>query len=78
LSELFAPGREILLAESTEAVVEILLGVADEERRAIGSRLRERVLAEHSSERRAAQLEAYLLEDDRASPHADPEMSARQ
>jgi spore maturation protein CgeB len=56
----FAPGREILLPESTGEVVEILRGTHPDERRAMGSAARARVLAEHTAEHRAAELEALL------------------
>jgi spore maturation protein CgeB len=57
---LFEPGREILLPRSTEEVIEILTGTHDDDRRAIGAALRERILRDHTSERRAEELEEYL------------------
>jgi spore maturation protein CgeB len=60
IDELFTPGEEILLPRSTEEVVGIITETPDEERRAIGDRLRSRILAEHTAERRAAELEALL------------------
>lgn len=60
IDQLFTPGKEILIPESTEEVVEILDGWHDDDRRALGAAFRARVLAEHTSERRAEELEGYL------------------
>jgi spore maturation protein CgeB len=60
IDELFEPGREILLPGSTEEVLTLLDEVHDDDRRSIGAAARERVLREHSCERRAEQLEALL------------------
>ncbi len=57
LDELFVPGREILLA-STPADVHAALDLTDAELQAIGAAARERALAEHSCEVRAAELVA--------------------
>ena len=62
IDELFVPGREILLPRSTEEVVEILETTSDEERRAIGDAFQARILADHTSDRRAEELERYLTE----------------
>lgn len=60
IDQLFRPGEEIMLPRSTEEVVQILESTTDEERRAIGSALRERILREHAADQRAEQLERYL------------------
>jgi spore maturation protein CgeB len=62
LATFFQPGREILLAATPEEVGTILRGLPDAERRRIGRRARERVLAEHTAAHRAAALEGYLRE----------------
>jgi spore maturation protein CgeB len=62
LEEFFTPGSEILLAQSADEVLAYLEDLDESERRAIGARARGRVLAEHSAERRAATLEAYVAE----------------
>jgi spore maturation protein CgeB len=62
LETFFEPGREILIAESSEEVLGWLRGMRDEERLAIGARARARVLAEHTAAHRAAELETYALE----------------
>jgi spore maturation protein CgeB len=56
----FTPGREILLPESTEEVIEILRTTPDDARRAIGLAARERILAEHTAAHRAEELEALV------------------
>lgn len=60
IEDFFTPGREILLPEETEETVEILTRTHDDDRRALGAAARERVLAEHTSARRAAELEEAL------------------
>ncbi len=59
LETFFEPGKEILLAESTEAAIEALKAPAAELAK-IGEAARKRTLAEHTSEVRARQmLEAF-------------------
>ena len=60
IEDFFTPGREILLPADAHDVVEILRGTHPDDRRAIGAAARQRVLAEHTSERRAAELEQLL------------------
>jgi spore maturation protein CgeB len=55
LAEFFEPGREILLAETTEDA-EAALALSAEEVGRIAVAARERTLAEHTAERRARQL----------------------
>jgi spore maturation protein CgeB len=62
LSSLFKPNEEILIAESSADVLRFLRKIDDEERRAIGSRARERVLHEHTAAHRAREVEAYVAE----------------
>ncbi|HKO57496.1 MAG TPA: glycosyltransferase [Thermoanaerobaculia bacterium] len=62
LDTLFTPGREILIARSSEEVLRLLSEVDDEERAAIGERARERVLREHTAAHRAQELESYVAE----------------
>ncbi len=57
LTSIFAEGSEILLADSADDVLRILREVGEDEARAIGAAARSRVLAEHTAERRAEQLE---------------------
>jgi spore maturation protein CgeB len=60
LDHFFTPGTEILLPESTEEVVEILRSTHPDDRRAIGAAARARILAAHTAEHRAEELEAYV------------------
>jgi spore maturation protein CgeB len=60
IEDYFAPGREILLPESTAEVVGILRHTHPDDRRAIGAAARARVLAEHTAERRAEELERLV------------------
>jgi spore maturation protein CgeB len=61
LDTLFDPETEILVAESTDAVVELISHLVPEQRAAIGAAARERVLAEHTADHRAAQLEELVV-----------------
>ncbi len=60
LDTLFEPDREILIAESTEDVCRIINDLSEAERIRIGSRARDRVLNEHTSQKRARQLIRYV------------------
>jgi spore maturation protein CgeB len=62
LDHFFTPGAEILLPESTEEVVHLLRATHPDDRRAIGHAARERILAAHTAEHRAEELEAYVTE----------------
>lgn len=76
IQEFFAPGRELLLADTTRQVEEYLCDIPDAERRAIGQRARERVLASHTAVHRAEQLLAYLRETQKFSAAAHPSAAA--
>ena len=62
LEELFRPGVEILLAERAEDVTRLLVDTPDRSRRVIAAAARSRVLSNHSSAARAAELDNYLQE----------------
>ncbi len=66
LDSFFEPGREILIARTTEEAV-AALDLSDAELRRIAEASRERTLDEHTSERRAQELEKLL-----ASPSSLP------
>ncbi|HZZ88343.1 MAG TPA: glycosyltransferase, partial [Caulobacteraceae bacterium] len=68
LDTLFRPGREIILAEDADTVLRALSDMPDGERKRIGSGARERVLAAHTAQHRAAELEAMLA----AAGHHQP------
>ena len=61
IETIFVPGNEILVADDA-ADAETYLSMPAAELRAVGARARKRVLAEHTSARRAAQLDAYVAE----------------
>jgi spore maturation protein CgeB len=67
--EFFTPGREILLARGTDDAL-AALDLPEAELRRIGAAARERVLDEHTSAHRAAELEALLVSVRPASPIA--------
>jgi spore maturation protein CgeB len=59
LDEFFLPGREILIAATTDDVL-VALDVSDAELNSIGAAARERTLAQHTAEHRAEELERLL------------------
>jgi spore maturation protein CgeB len=61
LESLFVPGEEIFLADSPAEVLRLLRELPEDERRRVGERARQRVLAEHTAAHRAAELEAHVL-----------------
>jgi spore maturation protein CgeB len=67
LATFLAPGEEILTARTSDEVARILADVSEEQRRAIGRRARDRVLAEHTAAHRARTLLAHLDEVRRAA-----------
>ena len=62
LDAFFEPGREILVAHSADDTLEHLRSIPEDERRAIGQRARDRVLAAHTTLHRAVELEQHLNE----------------
>jgi spore maturation protein CgeB len=62
IETIFLPGREILLARTTEEALSYLDALPEDERRAVGERARARVLAEHTPAHRARALEGYARE----------------
>jgi spore maturation protein CgeB len=67
LDSFFEPGREILIARDTEDAV-TALDLTDAELKRIGKASRERALEEHTSERRAKELEILLEDSSSLSP----------
>lgn len=66
LTELFRPGEEIQIARNTDDVLRVIASTSEDERAAMGTRFRQRVLAEHTAEKRAEQLECYVQERSRS------------
>jgi len=62
LDTIFRPGSEILISGSGAQTLRLLNEVSERERRTIARRARQRVLAEHTAEHRAIQLEQYVDE----------------
>lgn len=73
LDSFFEPGREILIAETTEDAIGAL-DLTDAELTRIAKASRERVLAEHTSEHRARELEILL--EGAKSQSTSPSVSA--
>lgn len=71
LDSFFSPGREILLPVATDDVVHLLRDMPSDEARQIGRRAQERVLAEHTSEKRAHQFEECVSSSGSASGDSD-------
>jgi len=70
LSTLLKPGTEILISRSAADTLSYLCDLSDTDRRAIGHRARERVLAEHTADHRAAELEAHVMELTGSTPRS--------
>src|SRR5690606_7335380 len=62
IEEIFKPKYEILITRSTEATINNLLNIPEQERWALGMRARQKVLAKHTSVHRALELEIYFFE----------------
>lgn len=70
LDAFFTPGTEILLPTSAEEIVRYLRDVDDAELKRIGQCAQARVLAEHTSQRRAEQFEEAVAEARQNLPRA--------
>jgi spore maturation protein CgeB len=68
LETFFTPGAEIIVAESTEHMIETLQVMTLADSAAIGNAARQRVLREHSAAHRAGELLFYLHEIISAQP----------
>ena len=62
IEEFFRPGEEILIARSAEEVSKLLRETPEPARRKLGANARARVLARHTGEHRAAELENYYAD----------------
>jgi spore maturation protein CgeB len=62
LDTIFTPRHEILISENAEDTLRLLRDVTESERLQIGAAAREKILAAHTPEKRARQLEEYVLE----------------
>jgi spore maturation protein CgeB len=62
LDEFFAPGGEILVADSSREIVQIINEIPEERRRDIAAAARKRLLRDHLPRHRARALEEYYTE----------------
>ena len=62
LTSLFEEGNEILIANTTDEVLEYLTEISEEKRRSIGENARKKVLQFHTAKARAKELVAYVVE----------------
>ncbi|HEU5017623.1 MAG TPA: glycosyltransferase [Pseudolabrys sp.] len=62
IETIFKPGEEILIADRTQDVMQVIAGVPEERRRAIAAAARRRVIGAHTAMHRAKQLEDYYDE----------------
>ena len=72
LETFFEPDKEILIARSSKKVVGYLSDLDGVRRQAIAVAARRRVLARHTPDQRALQLERYLGTTQNQSPAAEP------
>ncbi len=62
LDSLFEAGKEVLISASADETLRLLRDTDEARRRAIGGAARDRILREHTPEKRALQLEGYIRE----------------
>jgi len=62
LDAFFTPDEDILISHSADETLIYLEEISEADRRRLGYRARERVLARHTTRHRAAELEGYVLE----------------
>lgn len=62
LETIFSIDNEILITQNGQDTLRYLSELSDDNRFAIGMRARQRILKDHTAEKRAQQLEEYLLE----------------
>jgi spore maturation protein CgeB len=67
LDTFFRPGIDILISDSARQTLRLLTEIPERQRIEIGTRGNRRVLAEHTAEHRAVQLEGYLDESRRSN-----------
>ncbi len=72
LEQLFVPGEEILIARNSDDVLRFLRDTSTSQVRSIGTRARDRVLAAHTSEHRAIELEKCVERSLNSPPSEAP------
>jgi spore maturation protein CgeB len=62
LADFLTPGEEILLPKDAYEMAQVLTGISDEDRLAIGRRAQQRILDEHTANHRAIELEGIIAD----------------
>ncbi|WP_424492876.1 CgeB family protein [Salinimicrobium sp. GXAS 041] len=62
IETIFEPGKEILIAKTSDEVLEYFSDISEEERKQIGENARQKVLKHHTAAARAKELEGYVKE----------------
>lgn len=62
IESIFEPGKEILIAKSSQEVSDYFNDLSKEEAKALGERARQKVLKSHTAKARARELENYVKE----------------
>ena len=62
IDTIFKPGKEILIAKTSEEVLKYFRNISEEERKQIGENARQKVLKHHTARARAKELETYVKE----------------
>jgi spore maturation protein CgeB len=78
LETIFEPATEILPVSDTREVKQILMELPEERRLTIADKARRRILADHTPDHRARQLEAYYLEAAGRRRRKQPQSSTNQ
>ena len=74
IESFFTPDREILIAENSEQMIEILRDYPDKDRLRLGKKARERVLSSHTAEQRVIKLEALVRQRSNATTKLDRDL----
>jgi spore maturation protein CgeB len=78
LDDFLTPGAEILLPSDEYEVMDIMQTMLEEDRMRMGRRARERILAHHSSQHRAAEFEMIVERCSEKAPHAGGSNSSKE
>ena len=62
IDSVLVPGSEIVIADSTQDVLDVLRGMGEDERLRMAERARARILADHTAAHRALELESHARE----------------
>ncbi|MDB4988513.1 MAG: hypothetical protein JWN04_3691 [Myxococcaceae bacterium] len=70
IEEVLTPGREVLIARTSDDVIAYLRELSERERSALATRARARVLQQHTASHRALELDGYVRELMKSPPGA--------